>query len=186
LADGFRSFARDIHARPLCQCPSCCSGTNARGAECRRHARPYRRPVVRSVLPFQCPLCRRDRVQHVVRPNARRAVWFAHATGAIERVTPAAQPAVPADRFAREIVRFLKVSGGALAAAERQPVRRPGSVGASPFVMGYGESRFLKPRYAGIAACRRSLCRRGTNARYAAARCAGVVRTPVMLKARYG
>src|SRR5687768_14277924 len=35
---------------------------------------------------------------------------------------PAAQPAVPADRFACEIVKFLKVSPSALAAAERQTV----------------------------------------------------------------
>jgi len=32
--------------------------------------------------------------------------------------------AVAVDRFAREIVRYLKVIGGALAAAECQPVRR--------------------------------------------------------------
>src|SRR5688500_9818537 len=36
-----------------------------------------------------------------------------------------AEPAVPADRFAREIVRFLKVSYNALAAAERRPVGLP-------------------------------------------------------------
>jgi hypothetical protein len=35
-----------------------------------------------------------------------------------------AEHAVAADRFAREIVGFLKVVGGALAAAERQSVRR--------------------------------------------------------------
>jgi hypothetical protein len=33
-----------------------------------------------------------------------------------------AQPGIAADRFAREIVRFLKTSAGALAAAECQPV----------------------------------------------------------------
>jgi hypothetical protein len=36
----------------------------------------------------------------------------------------AAQPGIAADRFAREIVGFLKVFLGALAAAECQPVGR--------------------------------------------------------------
>jgi hypothetical protein len=36
-----------------------------------------------------------------------------------------AQPGIAVDRFAREIVRFLKVVGGALAATECQPVGRP-------------------------------------------------------------
>jgi len=36
----------------------------------------------------------------------------------------AAQHGVAVDRFAREIVGFLKASAGALAATERQPVRR--------------------------------------------------------------
>ncbi|MDQ2997941.1 MAG: hypothetical protein M3R61_12920 [Chloroflexota bacterium] len=60
----------------------------------------------------------------MVQPNARYAVWFAHATDARERGQPAAQPAVPADRCARTIVGFLKALLGALAAAERQPVGR--------------------------------------------------------------
>jgi hypothetical protein len=42
----------------------------------------------------------------------------------LQVVPKAAQPAVAADRFAREIVRFLKVIGSALAAAERHSVRR--------------------------------------------------------------
>jgi hypothetical protein len=37
---------------------------------------------------------------------------------------PAAEQAVAADRFAREIVRFLKASPSALAAAERQALGR--------------------------------------------------------------
>ena len=37
----------------------------------------------------------------------------------------AAEHAVPADRFARKIVAFLKTSRGALAAAERQSVGPP-------------------------------------------------------------
>jgi len=37
----------------------------------------------------------------------------------------AAEHAYAADRFAREIVGFLKLVGGALAAADRQPVRHP-------------------------------------------------------------
>jgi len=36
----------------------------------------------------------------------------------------AVQPGIAADRFAREIVGFLKVVGGALAAADRQTVGR--------------------------------------------------------------
>ena len=36
----------------------------------------------------------------------------------------AVQHGVPADRFAREILAFLEVGGGALAAAERQTVGR--------------------------------------------------------------
>jgi len=40
-----------------------------------------------------------------------------------------AQPGIPADRFAREIVRFLKVASSALAAAECQPVGRAGKEG---------------------------------------------------------
>ncbi len=65
-------------------------------------------------------------MQRVVLPNARRAVWFAHATGAIERHSPAAQPAVPADRFAREIegilagcmVRLRRLNGNPLDGAQ--------------------------------------------------------------------
>jgi hypothetical protein len=49
-------------------------------------------------------------VRRVVQPSARRTVWLAHATGAIERLTPAAEHAVPADRYAREIVPFLTLS----------------------------------------------------------------------------
>ena len=41
-------------------------------------------------------------------------------------MTPA-QPGIAADRFAHEIVGFLKVIGGALAAAECQPVGPPPS-----------------------------------------------------------
>jgi hypothetical protein len=46
----------------------------------------------------------------------------------------AAQPGIAADRFAREIVRFLKARCGALAAAECQTVGRLGQRGRSfPF-----------------------------------------------------
>jgi hypothetical protein len=45
----------------------------------------------------------------------RLATWMA---------SRAAEHAYAADRFAREIVGFLKVLGSALAAADRQPVRR--------------------------------------------------------------
>ena len=44
-----------------------------------------------------------------------------------------AEHAYAADRFAREIMRFLKVVGGALAAADRQTVGRLGSVVDIPF-----------------------------------------------------
>ena len=42
-----------------------------------------------------------------------------------QTVARAAEHAAAADRFAREIVRFLKVVGSALAAAKRQTVRHP-------------------------------------------------------------
>jgi hypothetical protein len=44
--------------------------------------------------------------------------------GTLQVVPKAAQPGIAADRFAREIVRFLKASAGALAATECQPVSR--------------------------------------------------------------
>ena len=50
-------------------------------------------------------------VQNIARQNALE--WWP------------AQPGIAADRFAREIVRFLKVVGGALAAAECQTVGLP-------------------------------------------------------------
>jgi hypothetical protein len=51
-------------------------------------------------------------------------VWSAHATRNPKESDRSAEHAVAADRFAREIVPFLKMSHGALAAAERQAVRR--------------------------------------------------------------
>jgi len=42
--------------------------------------------------------------------------------------------AYAADRFAHEIVRFLTRFGGALAAADRHTVRRPGNVVGMPFL----------------------------------------------------
>jgi hypothetical protein len=61
-------------------------------------------------------------VRRVVQPGARRTVWLAHATGAIERLTPAAEHAVPADRYARDRAFFDVILCGAFAAAERQSV----------------------------------------------------------------
>ena len=49
-------------------------------------------------------------------------VWSAHAAGKPSVIDRSAEHAVAADRFAREIVRFLAVCGDALAAAERQSV----------------------------------------------------------------
>jgi hypothetical protein len=74
---------------------------------------------VQDVIPFwrgsaERPSCRRDPVQ----------VWSAHAAGKPKESGRSAEHAVAADRFAREIVPFLKMSHGALAAAERQAVRR--------------------------------------------------------------
>ena len=79
-----------------------------------------------------------------------------------------AQPGIAADRFAREIVRFLKARYGALAAAECQLVRRLGSVVAWPFCINL--ARFLNARCAGL--------------RRAGARGAGVVQPLVVRIAR--
>ena len=74
------------------------------------------------MIPDQSTLCRRDTVR----------VWSAHAAGSPSVLDRVAEHAVAADRFAREIVRFLKVVGGALAAAERQLVGRQ-AITALPF-----------------------------------------------------
>src|SRR5690349_1228456 len=81
------------------------------------------------VVPDQSSLCRRHRVLSVVPIEARSAGvvlcwcgrWMRKATLTAAR---AAEHAVAADRFAHEIVCFLKARCGALAAAERQTVRR--------------------------------------------------------------
>jgi hypothetical protein len=70
-----------------------------------------------------------DLVLGVIPMNARRAGVIACRRGAVMRVAarnggPAAEHAPAADRFAREIVGFLKVVGGALAAADGQTVGR--------------------------------------------------------------
>jgi len=84
-----------------------------------------------------------------------------------------AEHGIAVDRFAREIVGFLKVVGGALAATERQSVRRPGRVIDIPF--------FDMLRR--IALPERPLCRpRGMPARVMQ----GVVRTPVVRRAGSG
>ena len=82
----------------------------------------------------------------------------------------AAEHAVPADRCAHEIVGFLTRVGGALAAAERQLVGRLGQRGRQP-VFDFDESGAIPER---------SSCR----LRRAGARCAGVVRRPVVRIAR--
>jgi hypothetical protein len=51
--------------------------------------------------------------------------WSAHAAGNPNDLCRRAEHAVAADRFAREIVPFLKMSHGARAAAERQTVGPP-------------------------------------------------------------
>jgi hypothetical protein len=59
------------------------------------------------------------------RPSCRRGtmrVWSAHATDNPKPSGRSAEHGIAADRFAREIVRFLKSSRGALAAAECHPV----------------------------------------------------------------
>ncbi len=81
-----------------------------------------------------------------------------------------AEHAVAADRFAREIVPFLTRFGGALAAAERQAVRHPWQGGGLSFLMEMWR----------IGLPERASC----HFRCADARCAGVVRTPVVLAAR--
>jgi hypothetical protein len=77
--------------------------------------------VVRSVR-----RAKRDRVLTVVPANARYAGVIACWCGAVMRAAPqrrkpAAQPAVPADRFAREIVRILT----AFAVRSRQLMGNP-------------------------------------------------------------
>jgi len=55
-----------------------------------------------------------------------------------------AQPGIPADRCAREIVRFLKALPGALAAADRQPVGRAhGSVIANTYAAGDTDTAWI-------------------------------------------
>ena len=63
------------------------------------------------VVPTERPLCRRDRVQGVVLPNARCAAWFRAGVVRVgwRQLGTTGQPAEPivaADRFAREIVAF--------------------------------------------------------------------------------
>ena len=70
---------------------------------------------VRGVIPTERPLCRRDTMQ----------MWSAHAVDNPKERDRSAEHGVAADRFAREIDGFFKVVGGALAAAEHQPVGRP-------------------------------------------------------------
>jgi hypothetical protein len=79
----------------------------------------------------------------------------------------AAQHGVPADRFAREIVRFWRDCCGALATAEHQAVGRLGSVIGTPVLVPLRRSRMYTP-----------VVQR--------ARCAGVVRAPVVRIARCG
>jgi hypothetical protein len=55
------------------------------------------------VIPTARPLCR----------CGTMPVWSAHAAGNPNAGDRSAEHAVPADRCAREIVRFLKVVGGA-------------------------------------------------------------------------
>ena len=61
---------------------------------------------------------------------------------------PAAEHAHATDRFAREIVPFLKVIGGALAAADGQTVGRLVSVVDIPFLALIRRSRFSHARCA--------------------------------------
>ena len=67
---------------------------------------------------------------------------------AIRMASRDAEHAVAADRCAREILAFLTHFGGALAAAERQAVRRPGRVGDNPCLMVMSRSRFWNARRA--------------------------------------
>ena len=89
-----------------------------------RSAGVVRWPVVRRARRAQ-----RDRMLRVIPPNARCAGVIACWCGAVMPLRHTsvggqpAQPAVPADRCAPEIVAFLAVCA-ALAAAERQPVGR--------------------------------------------------------------
>ena len=110
---------------------------------------------------------RRDRVLGVIPPSARYAGVIACRCGAVMPLRHAklgsqpAQPAVPADRCAREIVRFYHACCGALAAAERQAVGRLGSVVAHPFLITCADLGCT----ARGADC--PLCRRGSIARRA-------------------
>ena len=70
---------------------------------------------MRSVVPTERPSCRRDRVPGVVPPDARRAAWFrAEVMRSCGRQKGTrdqrAEHAHAADRFAREIIRFLTVA----------------------------------------------------------------------------
>src|SRR5438034_11666215 len=122
------------------------------------------------------PLCRRGTV----------GVWSAHAGGNPKEGERSAEHAHAADRFAREIVGILARFRGALAAADGQAVRRPGSVVGMPFLDLDAANCSSGTRVVPAPSCRRSLCRRGTKARVAAlswcqrgsnARCAeGVLR----------
>ena len=71
-------------------------------------------------------------------------VWSAHADGNPREGDRVAEHAYAADRFAREIVGFLKVIGGALAAADRQPVGRAhGSVIANTYAAGDTDTAWI-------------------------------------------
>ncbi len=96
---------------------------------------------------FDGPWCGAPVMQCVIvccarsRPNARCAGVIVCGRGAVmpgagQRHAPAAQPAVPADRCAPEILAILAICA-ALAAAERQPVGRQlssSTLEAMPFV----------------------------------------------------
>jgi len=116
------------------------------------------RPVVLGVVPSR-----------VVRPNAAGCIVAAHLPHASSghAIGAAAQHGVPADRFAREIAGFLTLPPGALAAAERQPVRHPWQGTLFPLlhldaVNGDSRRPVLQP-----PSCRSPFCRSGTQARCA-------------------
>ena len=112
----------------------------------------------------------------------------------------AAQPGIATDRFAREIVCILKARCGALAAAECQTVRHLWQRDWHSFLIEMWrialpehtlyQLRRAQARCAGVVRMPVVRCARYAGVvrtpvvRYA--RCAGVVRKPVVLEARYG
>jgi len=145
-----------------------------------------RRPVMLIARSGQrdsrCAWCRSRPVMQGVLPDARGSdrtpvvgrgtmqVWSADAAGNPKEGDRSAEHGIAVDRCAPEIVGFLKASPSALAATECHTVRHPWKRDCHSFLIDCDESRLFEG----------PLC----QLRHASARCAGVVRTLVMLIAR--